>query len=81
MTAVRVALGGNTYASFFVFDSSGALYAIGDNATSLSAATETIECGAGPSGFVVPNACASIWLGTGGSSCTAGTTAATSVCH
>jgi hypothetical protein len=82
MTAVRTILSGNSYASFYVYDASGALYAIGDDATSLEPTSDTVECGAGPSGFVVSSACATVWRGSvEGTSCTAGTTPATSVCH
>ena len=82
MTAVRAILTGNSYASFYVYDASGTLYAIGDDATSLEPINDTVECGAGPSGFVVSSACATIWRGSAeGTPCTAGTAPTTSICH
>jgi hypothetical protein len=82
MTAVRTLLKANTYASFYIYDASGALYAIADDATAETPGGGPIECGAGPAGFVVPTACANVWLETSGAgACTAGTTTGTSVCH
>jgi hypothetical protein len=81
MTAVRAVLNGNSYATFFVYDANGALSAIGDNATS-SASSDALECGAGPSNFVIPSACAATWVGAAGSvACTSGTVTATSICR
>jgi hypothetical protein len=81
LTAVRETAPGVTYATFYVYDASGSLYAIGDNAASPDPRGGAIECGAGPSGWVIPAACASIWLGSSGSRpCSAGTAAALSVC-
>ncbi len=80
LTAVRAQRATDTYASFYVYDASGALYAIGDNATNSAA----IECGAGPASFAVSSACAAAWLGesgAGGTACTAATASASSVCH
>jgi hypothetical protein len=76
MTAVRTTISSFTYSSFYIYGSGGTLYAIGDDATSSTA----IECGAGPTTFVVPEACASIWLGDG-ETCTNGTESPESVCN
>ena len=82
MTAVRVTEKGSSYASFYVYDASGALYAIGDDSASPNPASDAIACGAGPAGFLISSECAAFWLGTEGAiACTAGTTAATSICH
>jgi hypothetical protein len=81
MTAVRTLVKPNTYSSFYIYDAAGALYAIADDATAESAGSGPIECGAGPTGFVVPTACASAWLAADGGQCSAGTTSGASVCH
>jgi hypothetical protein len=82
LRAVRETRPGITYTTFYVYDASGALYAIGDNATSPDpqAPAGPIECGAGPSGWVVPSACTNVWLGSSGSRCGGGTAGATSIC-
>jgi hypothetical protein len=80
MTAVRVI--GSSFSTFYVYDSTGALYAVGDNAASPDPRSGAIECGAGPKGFVIPTACANAWQGPPGSAaCSAGTPAAASLCH
>ena len=82
MTAVRTTLAGNSYSSFYVYDASGTLYAIGDNATSPDPRSGAIACGAGPSGWVIPTACADVWLGSSGSRpCAPGVAAITSICR
>jgi len=82
MTAVRAVLSGDTFSSFYVYDSNGALYAIGDDATTPDIRSGAIACGAGPSGFVVPAACADVWLGAAETQpCSSGTVAPSSVCN
>jgi len=82
MTAVRTLVPPNTYASFYLYDATGALYAIADNATAASPGGGPIECGAGPAAFVVPTACANAWLATADEAqCSAGTVSGESVCH
>jgi hypothetical protein len=78
MTAVRV---DTSYSTFYLYDSSGALVAVGDNATSPDPASGDIACGAGPGGFVVAAACAPIWEGSGGAPCATGTAAPVSLCR
>jgi hypothetical protein len=81
LTAVREIRPGTNYASFYIYDASGALFAIGDDAATPDPRSGAIECGAGPSGWVIPSACAALWLGSSGSApCGAGTTGATSIC-
>ncbi len=80
MTAVQVV--DPSYSMFYVYDSTGALYAVGDNAATPDPRSGAIECGAGPNGFVIPSACADIWLGTAGSvPCSSGTPAKASICN
>ena len=82
LTAVRATLPGETFFRFYVYDGTGALYALGDNAGSPDPRSGAIECGAGPKGFVIPTACADAWLGSQGSqACGAGTATSTSICH
>jgi hypothetical protein len=82
MTAVRAVLPGETFDRFYVYDGTGALYAIGDNAASPDPRSGAIECGAGPTGFVIPTACADAWLGAQGSqACGSGATTVTSICQ
>jgi len=77
MTAVRV---DTSYSTFYLYDASGALVAVGDNATSSEPASGAIACGAGPRAFVVPEACAPLWEGPAGAPCATGSGAPTSVC-
>jgi hypothetical protein len=80
MTAVRLVETG--YSMFYVYDATSTLVVVGDNAASTDVRTGAIECGAGPSGFVIPTACADVWLGSVGSqACTPGDSTPTSVCH
>jgi hypothetical protein len=60
LRAIRVKAA--TYSSFFIYDESAALVAIGDNAAEDPGST-VIDCGAGPSAFVVPAECGAKWLG------------------
>jgi hypothetical protein len=70
------------YTTVYVYDSNGALYAIGDDAASDQPGSLALECGAGPQGFTMPNDCAATWLDkTQGAACGAGTATATSICH
>ena len=62
LTAVREIRPGTSYATFYVYDASGALFAIGDDAATPDPRSGAIECGAGPSGWVIPSACAELWL-------------------
>jgi len=75
-TAIRTHRPTDTFASFYLYDASGKLYAIGDDATEAG----VIECGAGPSRFVVAAACTTAWL-EGGTACLAGTASPSSVCR
>jgi hypothetical protein len=76
LTAVRVLA---SYSTFYVYDSTGALQAVGDDAADPSG--DSAECGAGPSGFVLPSACVYAWSGTGGATCSSGSTAPASICQ
>jgi hypothetical protein len=79
MTAVRIV---GSYSTFYVFDSSGALLAVGDNSVSPDPRSGAIGCGAGPSTFVIPTACGNQWQGTAGvAACSAGSSTPASVCH
>ena len=78
LTAVRV---DTTYSSFYVYDASGALLAVGDNAATPDPQSGAIGCGAGPSDFGIPGACADVWeASTTGAACAGGASAPTSVC-
>ena len=80
LTAVRISNVG--YYTFYLYDSTGALYVVGDNAASEDPRSDAIECGAGPSGFVISASCAATWFGTAGAqSCAPGTATPTSVCN
>ena len=79
MTAVRVV---TTYSTFYVFDANAKLVLVGDDAASSDTRSGAIECGAGPSGYVIPTACADVWLGMAGSQgCTSGTATPASICN
>jgi hypothetical protein len=70
------------YTTVYVYDSSsGALYAVGDDAATDQPGSLAVECGAGPEGFTIPSACALTWLDTTqGQACAAGTATPSSVC-
>jgi hypothetical protein len=79
MTAVRVDA---EWSTFYIYDASGSLLAVGDNAASKIDPRDTsIECGAGATSFTVPVDCGDAWLGTaGGEACGGGAAAPTSYC-
>jgi hypothetical protein len=79
LTAIRVTQVG--YAMLYVYDATGALYAVGDNAAADNPSSTVVECGAGPQKYVIPAECAQAWIGGSPAACTAGTVTPGSVCQ